>query len=253
MLKRYLASLLAALVLVTWAKPAFAAISLPFVFTPFTTISSSQVNADFSALSTNATDKRGDTLTGTLNTQLLQPSATATYDVGANATRYRDAYFSGQVNTVNLVATGLINTTGGLLTSGNITFNVDNTSDIGASGANRPRNIYAARNFAGPAEFDAGNSATAIAINFAANGPVQKVTRTGSATYTLTAPPSPQSVVLRMVHDGTASVYTVTFSPVPKYPNGTVPTYTNTSGAIDLVTLYWDGTLWYVFQQPNMS
>lgn len=103
------------------------------------------------------------------------------------------------------------------------------------------------------AEFDAGNSGAAITINFLTNGPLQKVTRTANTTITLTAPATAGTVILKLVHEASGTVYTVAFSPTPKYPNGTVPTYTNTSGAIDVITFYWDGTTWYGVQQPAFS
>lgn len=40
----------------------------------------------------------GGTLTGTLTTMLLKPSAHATYDIGLTGTRYRHLYLSGDVN-----------------------------------------------------------------------------------------------------------------------------------------------------------
>lgn len=104
-----------------------------------------------------------------------------------------------------------------------------------------------------PTEFNAGNSGTAKAINFASNGPLQKVTRTGNCTFTLTAPSTPGTVILRMVHEASATAYTVTFSPTVKFPDGTAPTWTNTSGAVDILTLYWDGTTWWGVQAPAFA
>lgn len=96
----------------------------------------------------------------------------------------------------------------------------------------------------GAVEYNAGNSGAGITINFATNGPAQKLTRNGNTTLTLVAPARPGTVILRMIHDGTATVYTVTFSPLVKWDHGVVPTWTNTAAAIDLVTLYWDGAGW---------
>jgi len=94
-------------------------------------------------------------------------------------------------------------------------------------------------------EFSAGNSGTSITIDWTANGNFQTVTRTGNCTYTFTAPTGPTTLVLRMVHEASATVYTNTFSPVPKWAGGTVPTPTNTTGAIDVITFYYDGTSYY--------
>ena len=102
-------------------------------------------------------------------------------------------------------------------------------------------------------EFDNGNSGTARAINFLANGPLQRVTRNGSATYTLTPPLAPGTLVLKFVHDTTATVYTVTYAPAVKNPGGTAFTFTNTSAAIDIVTLYWDGTSFFAVGQAAFA
>lgn len=98
-------------------------------------------------------------------------------------------------------------------------------------------------------EFDNGNSGTTKTIDFNKGGPAQKVTRNGSCTFTLVAPFEPGTCVLKMVHDATANVYTVTFSPSPKWPYGTAFTFTNTASAIDILTLYWDGSTWFIVGQ----
>ena len=102
-------------------------------------------------------------------------------------------------------------------------------------------------------EYNAGNSGAAITLNFATNGPIQKVTRTASATYTLTAPTYPGTVLVRFIHEASATAYTVTFSPTVKFPGGVAPTWTNSSGAIDVLSLYWDGAAWYGVQSANYS
>jgi hypothetical protein len=103
-------------------------------------------------------------------------------------------------------------------------------------------------------EFDNGNSGTARTINFVVNGPLQRVTRNGSATYTLVPPALPGTCILRFVHEtGTATAYTVTYSPAVKNPAGVAFTFTNTSAAIDVMTFYWDGTFFYAVGQANFS
>ncbi len=98
------------------------------------------------------------------------------------------------------------------------------------------------------AEYDNGNSGTSITVDWKVHGNLQKVTRTGNCTYTFTAPTGPASLLLKMVHEASATAYTVTFSPVPKYPGGAAPTWTNTSGAVDIITFYFDGTNYYGIQ-----
>jgi len=107
--------------------------------------------------------------------------------------------------------------------------------------------------YSNPAEYDNGNSGASKTIDFSANGPVQKVTRNANTTLTLTAPSVPAMVVLKLVHEASATVYTVAFSPTPKWPGGVAPTFTNTSGAIDILTLYWDGATWYGSNQANFA
>ena len=225
---------------------ASATISVPNVFSPFTTIQSSQVNTNFSTIASEALDKRGDTMTGTLTTQALIADANGTRDLGSAGVQYRNGWFNNNLTIANAIVTTLVG-------SGST-----NTIDVGTSGNNfrdgfYGRDLYYGRNVRGPAEFDNGNSGTTKTIDFSANGPVQKVTRTGSATYTLTAPPTPGFVSLKFVHEASATAYTVAFSPSVKFAGGTAPTFTNTSGAIDMVTFYWDGATFFGSALTNMQ
>lgn len=104
-----------------------------------------------------------------------------------------------------------------------------------------------------PTEYNAGNTGAGITINFATNGPVQKATRNGNTTLTLTAPTYPGTCILKLVHDATANVYTLAFSPTPKWPSGVAFGVTNTANAIDILTLYWDGTTWFIVGQGPFS
>lgn len=102
-------------------------------------------------------------------------------------------------------------------------------------------------------EYDNGNTGAALAVNWSANGPLQKCTRNASCTLTLTAPPTAQTLIMKFVHEASATAYTVAFSPAVKNPAGTGFVFTNTSGAIDIVTFYWDGTNYYVSGQANYA
>lgn len=68
------------------------AITITYTFVPNTTALSAEVNANFSLLASRATDKTGDTLTGTLNTQHLLGSTSNTYDLGGTSNFYRSSY-----------------------------------------------------------------------------------------------------------------------------------------------------------------
>jgi len=88
-------------------------------------------------------------------------------------------------------------------------------------------------------ETDDGNSSTADTIDWTV-GPAHKSTLTGNCTYTFTAPPSPCSLILRIVGDGT--VRTVTWPNTVKWAAATKPTHTGTVSVIDLIAFYFDGT-----------
>lgn len=86
----------------------------------------------------NAVRREGDTLTGTLNTQALVPTANVTYDIGTSTMRYRDLYLSGNtiyvgdaVLNANGTSFSVANSTGGVYTSalGNTTITGTLTSN----------------------------------------------------------------------------------------------------------------------------
>lgn len=85
------------------------------------------------------------------------------------------------------------------------------------------------------------NSSTAITLNLA-NGTMQDITLTGSATITMPTATAGKSFVL-LLRSGAGS-YTVTWSTV-KWPSGTAPTVTTTASRMDIYSFYSDGTNWY--------
>jgi hypothetical protein len=87
------------------------------------------------------------------------------------------------------------------------------------------------------------NSSTAITLNITANGTVQIITLTGTATITMPAAVAGKSFVLFLKQDGTGS-RTVTWSTV-KWPGGTAPTITSTASKQDIFSFFSDGTNWY--------
>jgi hypothetical protein len=68
------------------------AITKPHTFADGETIDAARQNANFDEIVAKATDKTGDTLTGTLTTRALTPSADSTYDLGSDAVRYADIF-----------------------------------------------------------------------------------------------------------------------------------------------------------------
>jgi hypothetical protein len=85
------------------------------------------------------------------------------------------------------------------------------------------------------------NSSTAVTLT-TANGTVQNITLTGTATITMPAAVAGKSFILYL-RTGAGS-YTVTWSTV-KWPAGTAPTITSTASRMDIYSFFSDGTNWY--------
>jgi hypothetical protein len=95
-----------------------AQVTVPFPnFTLGTTADPAQVNANFAALSNQALNRTGGTMTGTLTTQNVTPAVDATYTLGDGAHRYTTGNFSGA-----MTAGGAV-TGGSFVTAGTTTFN----------------------------------------------------------------------------------------------------------------------------------
>jgi hypothetical protein len=89
-----------------------------------------------------------------------------------------------------------------------------------------------------------GNSSTAITV-YCTRGNMMGITRTGNCTVTLAGMVAGQTVKIIFTYESSATAYTVAFSPTVKWPGGTALTFTNTSGAIDVVAIFYDGTNYY--------
>lgn len=84
----------------------------------------------------------------------------------------------------------------------------------------------------------------------AASGPTQtidwsanaafKVTLTANCTFTLSNPVAGMTYILQLVQDGTGSRI-ITLPSAVKHQGGTAPTLTTDAGAVDVLTLFWDG------------
>lgn len=91
-----------------------------------------------------------------------------------------------------------------------------------------------------PAEYNAGNSGTAVTLNFA-NGQKQKLTLTGNATVTLSFP-GVGNFQLVLLQDATGN-RTVTWSGVSKYVgSATAPAINTAASSETLFSFYYDGT-----------
>jgi hypothetical protein len=89
-----------------------------------------------------------------------------------------------------------------------------------------------------PTLYDAGNSGSSITINWD-NGPVQKVTLTGNATFTFSNPQSGSSYTLILVQDATGT-RSVTLSGFDFGDN--IPTFNTTATKKNVVSALYDGT-----------
>jgi len=84
-------------------------------------------------------------------------------------------------------------------------------------------------------------------------GNKQKITTTASCTLTFTNPIGPCNLVLRVIHTTNANAYVYTYPSTVKWPSGVKPVTTNTSGAIDIITFYFDGTNYWGAGLLNFS
>lgn len=86
----------------------------------------------------------------------------------------------------------------------------------------------------------------AVTINWATNGPKQKLTLEASTatTVTFTAPTGPCNLILRVIQHATGSG-TITWPATVKWPESTAPTLTATGAAEDLIAFYYNGTNYY--------
>jgi hypothetical protein len=89
-----------------------------------------------------------------------------------------------------------------------------------------------------------GNSGSSKTIDWTA-GNKQSITTTGSCTLTFTAPTGPCNLLLKIIHEASSTSYTYTYPATVYWPSGTKLTTTNTSGAIDIVSFYFDGTNYF--------
>jgi hypothetical protein len=76
-------------------------------------------------------------------------------------------------------------------------------------------------------------------------GQKQSVVLNGNCAFTFTAPDGPCNLMLKVTHAANTTTYTPTWaggSTNVDWPAATAPTFTQTSGSVDMVTFYYDGT-----------
>jgi len=96
------------------------------------------------------------------------------------------------------------------------------------------------------AEYDHGLAHATCAIDWN-EGQKQKVLLDQNCLFAFTAPPGPCNLLLKVAQMGTFTAPTWdTASPAEVlFPGGTAPTITTGSGAIDILSFYYDGTDYY--------
>lgn len=98
---------------------------------------------------------------------------------------------------------------------------------------------------------DNGNSGATATIDWTA-GNKQKITLTDNCGFSFTDPAGPCNMVLELIQDGTGS-RTVTWPASVKWAGGTAPTLTTDADAVDLVSLFYDGSNYYGSSELNFS
>jgi hypothetical protein len=109
-------------------------ITIPNTFVNGTTADANQVNANFTALASNALNRNNGTMIGPLNSQNLLPTVDATYDIGSALFRFRDLFTSR--NTAiggTLTVTGATTHTSATLSIGGASYTWPGA--VGAAGA----------------------------------------------------------------------------------------------------------------------
>jgi hypothetical protein len=143
-------------------------------------------------------------------------------------------------------------TTAATQTAGDNTTKVATTAYVASPGAIAPTSVTAGI-YAMPAEYSNGTCITSKTIA-PANGNIQNVTLTNGDTcaLTFTQPGSGTFFITLKVIQSAVSSYNGTISGC-KWPGGTVPTITATTGAVDFVNVYLDGTHAYCEATQNFQ
>lgn len=90
--------------------------------------------------------------------------------------------------------------------------------------------------------YDNGNSSTAITLNWT-NGDRQKLTVSANTTISFSGAVSGQIVTFLIVENSTGN-FTITL-PTIKWPGGSAGVFTTTANAINILSVFYDGTNYY--------
>jgi hypothetical protein len=89
-----------------------------------------------------------------------------------------------------------------------------------------------------------GSSGSAVTVNWAA-GAIQTYSLTANCTFTMSGAAAGQTVTLFITQGSGA--YTATWSPTANWPSSTAPTITTTSGKVDVISFFYDGSNYWGF------
>ena len=93
-------------------------------------------------------------------------------------------------------------------------------------------------------EYNNGNSGAAATVDWN-NGQKHRITLTANCTFTLTSlTDGVSNLLIKIIQDATGS-RTVTWPASVLWPDGTAPTLSTGANAVDIVSLYWDGTNYF--------
>lgn len=103
-------------------------------------------------------------------------------------------------------------------------------------------------------ELNNGNSGASANIDWTI-AQKQVITLTsGTVALTMTAPPGVSNLLLRIVQDGSGGRFITSWPATIKWAGGAgAPTLSPASGAIDIVSLYWNGTNYFGVASLNFT
>lgn len=210
------------------------AFSIPYTFSPNTTILSAEANANFSIIASSALDKTGDTMTGTLTALNIAAASGSSYDIGATGTRFRALYLSGAA------------TVGSVSSAGAVSGTAFTASSLTMSGA-----ITCAANVVDQAElkrFSETKTAPAISANVLtldySTGSVFAVALTSAITTVTFSnwPATGKAGLMTVAFTADGTVRAITWPAAVKWPGAVAPTMTGTVNKVDILSfLSFDG------------